>query len=1133
MKFRYVLGLVLLAALIIPPPEALHSQDSQVITFEETIPIPDAVLSQYCNNPDTNYGVEFLNTVRIFEPPVQTSSGTHALTNYYPGKEFGEQTSLKIRFTTGQSSVSMKVGLDRAYSMPISARLTAYTSGDASTGDITYGWAFLGSEPSPITQDLGVYSGSGNIHSVEVVFLSTDPKYSGYPSVAYEVIDDLTISTTGPLCMSDSLPPTVTITEPASDGQDFFNPGIKLGYEATDDVSGIAKIEVAFFDNNGAEIGSFNACNGPKKPPCLYEVVPIKSSAHYYMDLPKGTAKIRVTAWDFTNRSGYDERTLNLSLPGPALNIWLMGMEITQATQPWVVTSHESRRANELWPWFNASSSVPLISGKRTVVRVYPGIEGSDGIPVVGAEASLYCHDVSWQSCPGKASVSAKSITIDPADNNDLDTLRADASKSWNFVLPQEWTEWGRPIWLTAHVHTPGGIPECDGCDDGANGMFLQSVTFEDTAPLQLHLIWATVRRSLNSPLPSNAPLNIHQAVFQSLDSAFVQTYPVAAQDIQVILHNPQLVPIAWDLQQTDPGVLDVMGIQRWDAWLAQVCNQMKQDTSNKPPANLVYFGIAPAPTGFRDGQANWNCAVGKLHPDSLATDIPGIAAHEIGHALRRPHASCDHGEGGCESAPNVFPCLHGGICTYGFHTNHLQAISPGNPPNGPHAHDFMSYGDASTMWVSPYTYEHLYDVLHEALTANASPRSIRLAYQPPTENEILWLSGTITQTEAGGRPVARFDPFYHYADRAELVGPGEGRYSLELQDARGNVLYSRLFEPEVTNVDPPDPEMELTARFFEGLPFDDSLARVVLKYQDKLLASRERSANPPQVQLFGPRARSAWGKTGTEIINWEAVDDDHDELFFTVQYSVNGGQSWSTIVTDWTEFSLTVDSSQFAGSDNAMLRVLATDSLNTAIARSDQFTVANKDPLVWISSPRPPTSGALSFEQGSLIILEGNGTDLEDGPLGDTAFVWGSHIDGILGGGQRLDIDTLSPGIHDINLRGKDREGNVGSASVTIEIVKRINTQPVANADPDQSGKVGRTILLDGVGSEDADGDHLTFDWFILDGPPGSTPVLTRPEDARTGFFADKAGTYKVGLVVHDGQVCSLTDIVSIELTN
>ena len=88
-------------------PDALVDSASATITFEESIPQPGAILSQYCNNATTNKGVEFVETVRIIEPGVQTASPSHAATNQFPGQEFAELDKLQIHFTTGQSQVSV------------------------------------------------------------------------------------------------------------------------------------------------------------------------------------------------------------------------------------------------------------------------------------------------------------------------------------------------------------------------------------------------------------------------------------------------------------------------------------------------------------------------------------------------------------------------------------------------------------------------------------------------------------------------------------------------------------------------------------------------------------------------------------------------------------------------------------------------------------------------------------------------------------------------------------------------------------------------------------------------------------------------------------------------------------------
>ena len=72
------------------------------------------------------------------------------------------------------------------------------------------------------------------------------------------------------------------------------------------------------------------------------------------------------------------------------------------------------------------------------------------------------------------------------------------------------------------------------------------------------------------------------------------------------------------------------------------------------------------------------------------------------------------------------------------------------------------------------------------------------------------------------------------------------------------------------------------------------------------------------------------------------------------------------------------------------------------------------------------------------------------------------------------------------------------------------INNPPVANGGPSQRSRTGETVQFSADGSEDRDGDDLTYSWDFGDG------------DQATGLYAshkfDKAGLYNVELTVSDG---------------
>ena len=109
------------------------------------------------------------------------------------------------------------------------------------------------------------------------------------------------------------------------------------------------------------------------------------------------------------------------------------------------------------------------------------------------------------------------------------------------------------------------------------------------------------------------------------------------------------------------------------------------------------------------------------------------------------------------------------------------------------------------------------------------------------------------------------------------------------------------------------------------------------------------------------------------------------------------------------------------------------------------------------------------------------------------------------------------------------------GSSSSTADIVviSTINSAPVANAGPNQTGQVSTSIILDGSGSSDIDGNSLTYQWSFVSVPSGSIATLVNPTRVNPTFTLDKFGTYVVQLIVTDGSLNSTPSTVTISTLN
>ena len=99
--------------------------------------------------------------------------------------------------------------------------------------------------------------------------------------------------------------------------------------------------------------------------------------------------------------------------------------------------------------------------------------------------------------------------------------------------------------------------------------------------------------------------------------------------------------------------------------------------------------------------------------------------------------------------------------------------------------------------------------------------------------------------------------------------------------------------------------------------------------------------------------------------------------------------------------------------------------------------------------------------------------------------------------------------------------DGTQSSGPDTVTI-STLNSKPVANAGPDQVVGIGSTVTLDGSGSNDVDGDAITYQWTLRSAPDGSAATLINATAASPALVPDLSGEYIVQLIVSDGTLSS-----------
>ena len=87
----------------------------------------------------------------------------------------------------------------------------------------------------------------------------------------------------------------------------------------------------------------------------------------------------------------------------------------------------------------------------------------------------------------------------------------------------------------------------------------------------------------------------------------------------------------------------------------------------------------------------------------------------------------------------------------------------------------------------------------------------------------------------------------------------------------------------------------------------------------------------------------------------------------------------------------------------------------------------------------------------------------------------------------------------------------------------------PVAEAGTNQTGFVGQTITLNGSASRNA----TNYVWRITGRPAGSVAPLTGAATATPAFVPDMAGVFTLELVVDNGRIASVADLVSVTVSS
>lgn len=721
---------------------------------------------------------------------------------------------------------------------------------------------------------------------------------------------------------------------------------------------------------------------------------------------PNSGTTVTITATPDTKEAGVGTRSLTVQVRVLVFyDLRVTAVEPTQGIQaPTFAVSSTATSARY--------AGVPLQYLGRTIVRVYANT-GRGGFPVNFVGMRLRGFGPSGAELPGSPLFADNGSRTVPFGLNarPLFSERAGATAAFTFTLPPSWT--GVPgattqtsfaTRLRAEVVRPTqGVTfrECDGCT-GNDAMELTSVTYTPTCCV-------TAASAIITAQGGSTPRPISEILAPGLNLIPLQidlkpygtTLDLTADrernaDGRIVINRDAAVDRLLEFNQRDGGGEIVLGI------------------------------LSPE---FSDGFGAFPYGIFDDLPDRPYTS----SAHELGHALGRPHASPSCGGDGEAWPPDETGLIQGfGLDRRAASPYRTFATPPEleqSPPadgDGRAFYDFMSYcaavgGDDPNSWVSVKGWT---DFIGAWRGGSFQPATLGRAQARPAQAAgSLHVNASLDA--AGAVRIMSVRPLASKAQAGSQPSP----YRLVVRNAAGAALAdvplrSRRFVVDRGGAAPT--VLEASAPVAPA-----AAASVEITRDGAVLARRARSATAPAGTFLSPRRNQLVGRGRRLSIRWRAADADGDPVEATIEWSARGGRpgTWRTVFLGPNGGAVALPSEYFAGSAQAALRLRLNDGFNETVVLAPRFRTIHRRPTVRIVSPRPNAR----VPRGAALVLEARALDERQQTIAGRSIRW---FDGRrpIGAGDRLAV-RLRTGAHTLRAVARDARGRRAAAFVRVVV--------------------------------------------------------------------------------------------------
>ena len=273
------------------------------------------------------------------------------------------------------------------------------------------------------------------------------------------------------------------------------------------------------------------------------------------------------------------------------------------------------------------------------------------------------------------------------------------------------------------------------------------------------------------------------------------------------------------------------------------------------------------------------------------------------------------------------------------------------------------------------------------------------------------------------------------------------GNYSLVQLDGSNNVLSTVGFNVTFKGAIEEYPEVTLDrVSIAFTIPYLSGAKTIQMRDQlGNVVASKTVSANSPSIHVTSPNGGEVL-KSETTQISWEASDLDGDSLTYNLLVSGDGGATWDPVATDLKQTTHNLIVTGFSGGNKYLVKVVASDGVNTAEDVSDGFFTIASFTASLVSVPQTTQAGNKACYLLNLTSYGGFSDPITLSASSSTTnqlnFTWdgGATVTPFVNGSAYvlLDVETLNQiesGNHTIYLSGTC--GNNTEVAVTYLFVE------------------------------------------------------------------------------------------------